>query len=118
MPDLLENEKSELATRCLDNIGMTMFELLSPKEFKLAGQRARVLGPGLTLLEKARDESKPLILISGHFGNYDVIRANLISKGFELGALYQPMNNHTNATYLKVFKYCALFARAIVAWQK
>ena len=114
MPDLLENEKNELATRCLDNIGMTMFELLSPKEFKLAGQRARVLGPGLTLIEKARDESKPLILISGHFGNYDVIRANLISKGFELGALYRPMNNpYFNATYLKSISSIGvpLFAR-------
>ena len=114
MPNLLENEKNELATRCLDNIGMTMFELLSPKEFKLAGQRAKVLGPGISLLERARDESKPVILISGHFGNYDVIRANLISKGYELGALYRPMNNpYFNATYLKSISSIGvpLFAR-------
>ena len=114
MPNLLENEKSELASRCLHNIGMTMFELLSPKEFKLAGQRAKVLGPGIALLERARDESKPVILISGHFGNYDVIRANLISKGFELGALYRPMNNpYFNATYLKSISNIGvpLFAR-------
>ena len=114
MPNLLENEKNELANRCLDNIGMTMFELLSPKEFKLAGQRAKVLGPGIALLERARDESKPVILISGHFGNYDVIRANLISKGYELGALYRPMNNpYFNATYLKSISSIGvpLFAR-------
>ena len=114
MPNLLENEKNKLATRCLDNIGMTMFELLSPKEFKLAGQRAKVLGPGIALLERARDESKPVILISGHFGNYDVIRANLISKGYELGALYRPMNNpYFNATYLKSISSIGvpLFAR-------
>ena len=114
MPNLLENEKSELAARCLNNIGMTMFELLSPKEFKLAGQRAKVLGPGIALLERARDESKPVILISGHFGNYDVIRANLISKGYELGALYRPMNNpYFNATYLKSISNIGvpLFAR-------
>ena len=114
MPNLLENEKNELASRCLDNIGMTMFELLSPKDFKLAGQRAKVLGPGIALLERARDESKPVILISGHFGNYDVIRANLISKGYELGALYRPMNNpYFNATYLKSISSIGvpLFAR-------
>ena len=114
MPNLLENEKKELASRCLYNIGMTMFELLSPKDFKLAGQRAKVLGPGIALLERARDESKPVILISGHFGNYDVIRANLISKGYELGALYRPMNNpYFNATYLKSISSIGvpLFAR-------
>ena len=102
MPNLNESEKSDLVNRCLNNIGMTMFELFSPKEFKLAGQRAKVHGPGMDLLEIARDKSKPVIFISGHFGNYDVIRANLISKGYELGALYRPMNNpYFNATYLK-----------------
>ena len=114
MPNLHETEKNELANRCLDNIGMTMFELLSPKEFKLAGQRAKVLGPGTVLLKRARDEAKPVILISGHFGNYDVIRANLISKGYELGALYRPMNNpYFNATYLKSISSIGvpLFAR-------
>ena len=56
----------------------------------------------MSFLEIARDKSKPVIFISGHFGNYDVIRANLISKGYELGALYRPMNNpYFNATYLK-----------------
>ena len=102
MPNLIESEKNDLVNRCLNNIGMTMFELFSPKEFRLAGQRAKVHGPGMDLLEMARDKSKPIIFISGHFGNYDVIRANLISKGYELGALYRPMNNpYFNATYLK-----------------
>ena len=53
MPNLIESEKNDLVNRCLDNIGMTMFELLSPKEFKLAGQRAKVLGPGTNIQEAA-----------------------------------------------------------------
>ena len=114
MPNLHENAKKELVNKCLDNIGMTMFELLAPKEFKLAGQKANVIGPGKALLDKARDASQPVILISGHFGNYDVVRANLISKGYQLGALYRPMNNpYFNATYLKNISLIGvpLFAR-------
>ena len=49
MPNLPENKKRDLVNRCLDNIGMTMFELLAPKEFKLAGQKANVIGPGKVL---------------------------------------------------------------------
>ena len=102
LPDLSENDKKELIKNCLNNIGMTMFELLSPTDFKLAGQKANVLGPGSSLLEKAKANSQPVILISGHFGNYDVVRANLISNGYNLGALYRPMNNpYFNKTYLK-----------------
>jgi len=79
-----------------------MFELLSPNDFKLTGQKANILGPGSSLLEKARANSQPVILVSGHFGNYDVVRANLISKGYQLGALYRPMNNpYFNKTYVK-----------------
>ena len=114
MPSLPESTKKELVKGCLDNIGMTMFELLSPKEFKIAGQKAKILGPGAALLEQSKDTSQPVILISGHYGNYDVIRANLISKGYQLGALYRPMNNpYFNATYLKSISLIGmpLFAR-------
>ena len=102
LPNLPESDKKNLIKNCLHNIGMTMFELLSPHDFKLAGQKANVLGPGSSLLEKARVNSQPVILVSGHFGNYDVVRANLISKGYQLGALYRPMNNpYFNKTYVK-----------------
>ena len=77
-------------------------QLLSPSDFKLTGLKANILGPGSSLLEKARANSQPVILVSGHFGNYDVVRANLISKGYQLGALYRPMNNpYFNKTYVK-----------------
>jgi KDO2-lipid IV(A) lauroyltransferase len=102
LPNLPESDKKDLIKNCLNNIGMTMFELLSPADFKLVGQKANVLGPGISLLEDARANSQPVILISGHFGNYDVVRANLIPKGYQLGALYRPMNNpYFNKTYLK-----------------
>ena len=102
LPDLPESDKKNLIKNCLHNIGMTMFELLSPNDFKLTGQKANLLGPGSSLLEKARANSQPVILVSGHFGNYDVVRANLISKGYQLGALYRPMNNpYFNKTYVK-----------------
>ena len=102
LPNIAENDKKELIKNCLNNIGMTMFELLSPNDFKLAGQKANALGPGVSLLEKARANSQPVILVSGHFGNYDVVRANLIPKSYKLGALYRPMNNpYFNKTYVK-----------------
>ena len=102
MPKLTKNEKKKLIKKCLNNIGMTTFELLSPSGFKLAGQNATIKGPGVEILENAKSNSQPVILVSGHFGNYDVVRANLLAKGYEIGALYRPMSNpFFNATYLK-----------------
>ena len=34
LPDLPESDKKKLIKNCLHNIGMTMFELLSPNDFK------------------------------------------------------------------------------------
>ena len=50
LPDLLESDKKNLIKNCLHNIGMTMFELLSPHDFKLSGKKANILGPGIPLL--------------------------------------------------------------------
>ena len=42
LPNLPESDKKNLIKNCLHNIGMTMFELLSPHDFKLSGQKANV----------------------------------------------------------------------------
>ena len=42
LPNLPESDKKNLIKNCLHNIGMTMFELLSPHDFKLSGKKARI----------------------------------------------------------------------------
>jgi KDO2-lipid IV(A) lauroyltransferase len=43
-----------------------------------------------------------VILVTGHFGNYDASRAALIARGYRVGALYMPMTNrHFNEHYVK-----------------
>jgi len=40
--------------------------------------------------------------MTGHFGNYDAARANLIGRGFKMGALYRRMANpYFNAHYVR-----------------
>ena len=63
---------------------------------------ARVTGPGMAAIEAARAEGRPVILVSGHFGNYDVIRAGTIAHGFRVGGIYRALNNpYFNRYYLR-----------------
>ncbi|MCF6232738.1 MAG: lysophospholipid acyltransferase family protein [Rhodobacteraceae bacterium] len=100
-PDLSEAQVKHLCHKVPDNAGRTLIELYSGAEFVQRALGAEITGPGLKALEQARAAGRPVILMTGHFGNYDVARANLIARGFKMGALYRRMANpYFNQHYL------------------
>ncbi len=92
-PDLPEAEVARLTRAVPDNVGRTLIEIYSGADFVERARAAPIEGPGLAALEAARAEGRPVILVTAHFGNYDVARANLIGRGHNMGALYRAMSN-------------------------
>jgi len=92
-PDLPESEVKRLCRAVPDNAGRTVIEHYAGQAFEDRAQAAPVLGPGLAALETIRAEKRPVILITGHFGNYDAIRSNLHARGHTMGVLYRRMAN-------------------------
>ena len=92
-PDLPEAEIRRLCRQVPNNAGRTLIELYAGAPFLERARAAPIRGPGLQALEEARDAGRPVILMTGHFGNYDAARANLIARGFGMGALYRRMAN-------------------------
>ena len=45
---------------------------------------------GFAAILQARAQGQGVILVAGHFGNYDVIRAHLAARGHPIGALFNP----------------------------
>jgi len=114
MPKLTEKQKTKLARSVNRNIGRTIFELFSPEQFSYFAKNAKIKGPGFEHLKIANKSSRPIILVSGHYGNYDVVRARLKKEDIDVGALYKPMQNkHFNQLYVdKISKIGQpLFAR-------
>lgn len=93
MPDLPESEVRRLTHAVPNNAGRTLIEIYSGQEFVQRAIQAPISGPGLAHLEKACNDGRPVILVTGHMGNYDVVRANLIHRGYNMGALYRRMSN-------------------------
>lgn len=101
-PDLPEQEVHRLSRVVPDNVGRTLIEIYSGDEFVTRAIQAPIEGPGFARLEAARKAGRPVILVTGHMGNYDVVRANLIHRGYNMGALYRRMSNpYFNAHYVK-----------------
>ncbi|WP_293449386.1 lysophospholipid acyltransferase family protein [Planktotalea sp.] len=101
-PELPVAEIARLCKAVPNNAGRTLIELYSGEQFVKHAAAAPISGPGYVALEKARSDGRAVILVTGHFGNYDVSRAALIAKGFNMGALYRKMSNpYFNAHYVQ-----------------
>lgn len=75
------------------NMGQTLFEIYHCAEFQTLHDRITTSGPGLAALEAARARGKGAIIVSGHFGQWEAIRADLKARGMETGAVYRPQQN-------------------------
>ena len=92
-PEMPAAERRRIAHAVSDNIGRTLIENYSTTDFLKRTLGSRIEGPGLEYLKKARREGRPVVLVTGHFGNYEAPRATLTQMGFIIGGLYRPMNN-------------------------
>jgi KDO2-lipid IV(A) lauroyltransferase len=100
-PDMPEAQKAQLVRRVPNQLGRTLIEMFSPQDLRRVAAETRITGEGLAAMEAARARGRPVIMVSGHFGNYDIGRSALMQRGFDVGALYRPMNNErVNAFYV------------------
>lgn len=93
MPDLPDAEVRRLMRAVPDNVGRTLIEIYSGAEFAARAAATPITGAGLAALDAAHAAGRPVVLVTGHFGNYDASRAALIARGFRVGALYRPMKD-------------------------
>lgn len=93
MPDLPESEVRRMQRKVPENLGRTLIELYSGPEFAARAARATLTGEGVPALDAAHAEGRPVLLVTGHIGNYDAARAALLARGYKVGGLYRPMNN-------------------------
>lgn len=102
LPDLPAAEVERIVRAVSDNVGRTIIEIYSGPEFVAHAVGHPLTGGGVAALEEAHAAGRPVILVTGHFGNYDASRAALIARGYRVGGLYMPMANaHFNAHYVK-----------------
>lgn len=101
LPGMPRPEVERLARAVPDNVGRTIIEIYSGAAFAARAAATPPEGAGLSALDAAHAAGRPVILVTGHFGNYDASRAALLSRGFRVGALYRNMKNaYFNAHYV------------------
>ncbi len=105
LPYLPRAEQKRIARASLSNAGRTLIENYSTKALLARQKDADIEGPGIEALEQAAKAGKPVILVTGHFGNYEAVRAALVARGYDVGGLYRDMANpYFNAHYVRTMQ--------------
>lgn len=74
-------------------MGRTLFEIYHLIEFHTQTHKFETTGPGLEVVKEASASGKGAIIVSGHFGQWEAIRAVIKMNGLESGAVYRPNKN-------------------------
>ena len=92
-PEITQSDAQELAGRISNNVGRSIVELSSPYGLMQTASSAPLLGDGVHTLISATKSNTPIILVSGHFGNYDIVRYAMLSRNLNVGGLYRKMRH-------------------------
>ncbi|MCC5960245.1 MAG: lauroyl acyltransferase [Rhodobacteraceae bacterium] len=93
MPDLPPSEVARLCRKVPDNMARTIAEIFTGDEFLERARTSSVEGTGLTALQEAHAQGRPVLLVTAHLGNYDAARGFLLAQGFNVAGFYMPMTN-------------------------
>lgn len=101
-PQMGEEDRRRLADAVCDNFGRTLIENYSWAEFDDRLATVEATGEGLSAIAEAKAAGRPVIFVTGHFGNHEAPRHVLTQMGYDIGGLYRPMTNaYFNDHYAK-----------------
>ncbi len=92
-PDTPDAEKRRIANAVAENAGRTMIENYDTAGLLDRTQNQAITGAGLPIIEQARKDGTPVLMVTAHYANFEIPRAALVNRGFQIGGLYRPMSN-------------------------
>ena len=90
-PEMTDVERARLLGEQWDNLGRTFFEF--PLADRLTPARGRVSVEGMERLQALAQEGRGVVLVSGHFANWEVMAAAIVASGLDCRITYRAANN-------------------------
>ena len=89
-PKLNKFQRNEILKGMWINYGKIFAEYLFIKDIK---NSENLIIENQEILEILKKESKPVIFVSGHFNNFELMAMHIEKSGIDLAAIYRPLNN-------------------------
>ena len=88
---LSDQKKKEIISNMWSNYGMTFVEYVFLDNFRK--EQLHIDIEGEKILDKILVNNKPVIFISGHFANFELMSMEITKRKINLATIYRPLNN-------------------------
>jgi len=92
-PEINSKDLIQLSKNMWGNYGRILSEYVFLKDFRRSKFDNKLEIIGLDILSKIKKEGKPVIFISGHFNNFELMAMQIEKSGINLAVIYRPLNN-------------------------
>ena len=89
--DITDQKRKEIISSMWSNYGMTFIEYIFLDHFRKGKSHIEIEGE--KILEKILIDNKPVVFISGHFGNFELMSMEITKNKINLATIYRPLNN-------------------------
>lgn len=93
-PNFNEKSINEMIDRMWKNIGRIFGEYIHINKFSIIdNSKKKIVFTNRNDVEILKKNNKPIVFFSGHFANFELMAKCLQELGFDIGAIYRPLNN-------------------------
>ena len=93
-PDKNQNFKKVMMNKMWSSYGKILAEYMFIKNFRDNNSDKFLKIKGQEILERIKNSNNPVIFISGHFDNFELMAMHIEKSGIDLAAIYRPLNNN------------------------
>ena len=88
-----EEDRKTIIDKMWGNYGRIFAEYMFIKKFRYNSLSNNIEIIGQNILDEIKNSDKPVIFISGHFNNFELMAMHLEKSGIDVAAIYRPLNN-------------------------
>ena len=93
LPSLEPNQVKDISKKMWTNYGKILAEYIFIKDFRNNKLKDSIEIKGQEILDIIKKNNEPVIFISGHFSNFELMAMQIEKSGIDLAAVYRPLNN-------------------------
>ena len=93
LPGIKNERVDEIIQKMWGNYGRILSEYVFMKDFRNGNLKDYINIKGLEYLNEIKNKNIPVVFVSGHFNNFELMAMQIEKNGIQLGAIYRPLNN-------------------------
>jgi len=93
LPNIDEKNIEIISKKMWKNYGRILSEYMFIKKIRNSKNEKIISIEGQEILDEIKNTKKPVVFISGHFNNFELMAMQIEKSGINLAAIYRPLNN-------------------------